>query len=738
MASVHYRTCPLCEAMCGLRIETDGEEVLSIRGDQDDPLSHGYVCPKAPALASIHRDPDRLRRPLRRRGDRWEEVPWATALQEAAEGIHRVQERHGRDAVAAFLGNPTVHNLGASLFAPMLLRALRTKNRFSATSVDQLPHQLVASMMFGHQFLLPIPDLDRTRHLLILGANPLASNGSLMSAPDVKGRLRAIQGRGGKVIVIDPRRTETARVADEHHFIRPGADAWLLAAMARRALVEGRGPGRLQAHTAHLDALELALAPFTAERAAGPTGLAAATIERLARELCAAPSGIVYGRLGTSTQRFGALCNWLINTINVLTGNLDRPGGVLFTTPAVDAVAAPKGFGISPGTRRGRWRSRVRGLAEFGGELPVAALAEEILTEGEGQVRALVTSAGNPVLSTPNGGQLDRALSQLEFMVSIDLYRNETTRHADLILPPTSPLERPHYDVAFHHLAVRNTAKLSDPVFEAPPGSRHDWQIVLDLIEHLEAARGDGGLGRRLGRAALRRLGPVGLVDLGLRLGPYGLRSPFRRGGPVGGLSVRALRRAPHGVDLGPLQPSLPERMLPFRAKIDLAPPDLVADLDRLAASASTGGASTAEAEATGGAALLCVGRRHLRSNNSWMHNAPKLMAGKARCTLLIHPDDAAQRGVVDGGAVEVRSRVGRIEVPAEVTADIAAGVVSLPHGYGHDRPGVELRVARAHAGASLNDLTDDRLVDEVCGTAVLSGFEVHVAPVAATDRAAE
>jgi anaerobic selenocysteine-containing dehydrogenase len=713
--SIHHRTCSLCEAMCGLRIEHDGARVLKISGDPEDPLSRGYLCPKGPALAALQEDPDRLKAPLRRdRGSgAWREVSWDEAIEAAADGLHGTQRTHGRDAVGVYLGNPTVHSLGGQLFTPQLVRGLRTRNRFSATSVDQLPHQLVAHYMYGHQFLIPIPDVDRTQHLLILGGNPLASNGSLMSAPDMKGRIAALQARGGKLVVVDPRRSETAAVADEHHFIRPGTDAWLLGALVRIALDAGRGLGRLAPHAEGVEALREAVARFAPERAAERTGIDAATIERLGEELCAAPAAICYGRLGTSTQAFGGLCNWFIQAINLLTGNFDRPGGVLFTNPAIDAVDAPKGVGIAPGSH-GRWTSRVRGLPEFGGELPVAALAEEILTEGEGQIRAMVTSAGNPVLSTPNGTQLERAFAGLDFMVSIDFYLNETTRYADVILPPPSPLERAHYDIAFQHLAVRNTAKYAPPLFDPPEGQRHEWQIMLDLVEALERRRGRWDLRQQLRFRAFRRLGPRGMVALGLRVGPYGQRPwPLER--LTRGLRLKSLQSQPSGVDLGPLRPSAPARFKKWRDKIDLCPAPFVADLDRL------------EAE-TDRPALRLIGRRHLRSNNSWMHNAPKLVAGKPLCTLLMHPEDAAARALEDGATVTVESRVGAVEVPLEVSDEVMKGVVSLPHGFGHGREGVRLRVASTKApGVSVNDLTDDRRVDALTGNADLNGVPVEV-----------
>jgi anaerobic selenocysteine-containing dehydrogenase len=695
--------------MCGVRIEVEDDRVVDIRGDDDDPFSEGHICPKAVALRDLHEDPDRLRRPIRRTSSGWEEIGWDEALDEAARSIHAVQEKHGRDAVATYVGNPTVHNLGAMIFLPMLLRTIRTQHGYSATSVDQLPHMLAAHLMFGHQLLLPIPDIDRTQFLLIIGGNPLASNGSLMSAPGVKHRLRAIQERGGKVVVLDPRRTETARMADEHHFVRPGTDALVLCAMLHTIFEERLDAiGRLRSMVENEERVRELVRAYPAERAALHTGVPATVIRRLAHDFARAKSAVCHARVGASTQAFGSVCQWLVNVLHVVTSNLDRAGGAMFTRPALDAIAAPRGLGIAPGSY-GRWHSRVRGLPEFGGELPVATLAEEILEPGEGRVRALVTFAGNPVLSTPNGGQLDQALASLEHMVCIDFYLNETTRHAHLILPPTGPLEHSHYDVAFHHLAVRNTAKYSPPLFPKPAGAMHDYEILLGLVSRLEALRAPGKLasvGRTLKTSALTRLGPDGVVALGLRFGPHKLR--FSR-----------LKKAVHGIDLGPLEPCLPGRL--FRERIDLVPGPIASDLERLDATFPARSAEARNGE------LLLIGRRELRSNNSWMHNAKVLMGGKERCTLLMHPEDAGSRGIADGASVRVRSRVGEIRVPAQLSDDVMPGVVCLPHGYGHDRSGVRLSLAKQHPGASINDLTDERLIDAPSGNAAFSGTPVTV-----------
>jgi anaerobic selenocysteine-containing dehydrogenase len=700
-------TCMLCEAVCGITVETEGERVVSIRGDRDDPFSRGHICPKASALGDVSADPDRIRQPMRRQGDRWVAVGWDEALDEAAQRMADIQKRHGRNALALYLGNPTVHSYSALLSAPLFSKALGTRTRYSATSVDQLPQMLASLQMLGHQLLLPIPDVDRTDFLLVLGANPLASNGSLMTAPGIAGRLEALRARGGRLVVVDPRRSETAEIADQHLFIRPGGDAFLLAAMLHTLFEENRVALRgLADFTDGLEALRGMVARFSPERVAGRTGIDAATIRQLARDFAAAPSAVCYGRVGICTQEFGAVAAWLVVALNVVTGNLDRPGGAMFPTPAADLVGLASALGERG--HFGVWRSRVRGLPEFGGELPAATMAEEMDTPGDGQVRGLITFAGNPVLSTPNGARLERALAGLEFMVSIDIYRNETTRHAHLILPTSFGLERDHYDLIFYALAVRNAARYVPALLQPPPGVRHDWEILSDLALRLHRAGG----GRRdrkvlLTLRTMRALGPRRVLDGLLRLGPHGLRGR--------GLSVRALEKEPHGVDLGPLEPRFPGVLKGKR--LQLAPALYREDLGRL------------EAQLDGAAAdgLRLIGRRQLRSNNSWMHNAQRLVKGPPACTLLMHPDDAKARNLADGQKVLVRSRVGEVTVPLVVSTEIAPGVVSLPHGWGHVRSGTALTVAAAHAGASINDLTDELRLDALSGNAGFSDVPVSV-----------
>ncbi len=707
---VRHVTCTLCEAMCSLEVRLDGDgAIASMRGHEADPLSRGHICPKAFALQDLHEDPDRLRRPVRRTDDGgWREVSWDEAFAFAASRLVAVQREHGDEAVAVYQGNPNVHSMGALTHNPTLVRLLRTHNRFSATSVDQLPHQVVAWALYGHQYLLPVPDIDRTDLLVLVGHNPMASNGSLWTVPDFPQRRRELASRGGRLVVIDPRRTETAKVADEHHFVRPGSDAAVLLAVVRELLAGDLSPAD---YVDGVDAVRAAVEGFTPELAEEVSGLSADAVRTLARDIAAAPSAAVHGRMGVSTQAHGVVCQWAVQTINVLTGNLDRPGGTMFTTPAVDLVGrgvlGPGGFG--------RRRSRVRDLPAFGGELPVSVLAEEITTPGGGQVRALLTIAGNPVSSTPSGHRLDEALAGLDFMVSIDFYVNETTRHADVILPPTGPLERDHYDLIFHTLAVRDTARWSPALFEKEADARHDWEIARDLGAAVLRERSDG-LRDRWSKDALQ-------TEARLRLSPRRQLDALLRSSGAR-LSVAKLEKMAAGADHGPLKPRLPERLATADHRIDLAMPLVLESLPGLLAELSAG-------VGPGDGELLLIGRRHQRDNNSWLHNSARLTRGRPRHALLAHPEDLATRGIRDGDTVIVRSAAGEVQVEVAATDDVMPGVVSLPHGYGHRRSGVRLRHAEQLPGVSMNDLTDPAVVDGLSGNAVLNGVPVTVAPSA-------
>ena len=696
--TLHHRACHLCEAICGLSIETETQaggsvQIRSIKGDAQDSFSRGHICPKAVALQDIQNDTDRLRQPMRRVGNEWQVIDWDDAFALVAERLSAVQAEHGQNAVAVYQGNPSVHNYGLMTHSNYFLGLLKTRNRYSATSVDQLPHHLTSHLMYGHGLLIPIPDIDHTDFMLILGGNPLASNGSIMTVPDVEKRLKAIQKRGGKLVVVDPRRSETAAIADQHIFVRPGQDAALLFGLLNTLFEENLGrPSHLAVDG--LDDVRQAIAGFSAEAMSARCGVPAEQIRQLARDFAAAESAVCYGRMGVSTQAFGTLCQWLVQLINLVTGNLDRVGGVLCTEPAVDLVASTSGghFNI--------WQSRVSGLPEYGGELPVSALAEEMLTAGEGLVRALVTVAGNPVLSTPNGRQLEQALEGLEFMLSIDFYINETTRYADLILPPTGPLEHDHYDTTFNLFAVRNVTRFNEAVLAKPAGALHDWEIFVGLAKAFAA---------KTGVELKPTMAPEQMIDMGLRFGSYGDKSEHK-------LSLATLREHPHGLDLGALKPNLAARLKTANQQVQAAPAVIMADLQRFAAQ------PTVAADE-----LLLIGRRHVRSNNSWMHNYHRLVKGKPRHQLLMHPTDLSRRGLVDGQRVRVRSRVGIIEVEVAASEDMMAGVVSLPHGWGHARPGVQMSIASEQPGASANDLTDERQLDALSGNAALNGVPVEV-----------
>lgn len=688
MSEKHYRACNLCEAICGIEIEHDGIEILSIKGDKNDPFSRGHICPKALALKEIYEDKNRLKFPVKRFGSEWKEISWQEAFDETAERISAIREKYDKNAVAIFQGNPSVHNFGTLLSSGELLKTLKTQNSFSATSVDQLPHHFAAWAMLGHPLLMPIPDIDRTEYFLIFGANPLASNGSLMTAPDVINRLEGIKQRGGKIVLIDPRKTETARVASEHHFIKPASDVYFLLAFVNVLFAENLVDlKRLSEITDGVETLREISKDYSPEKVENLTKISAREIRRIAIEFAEAKSAVCYGRIGVSTQSFGSLCHWLINAINILTGNFDESGGAMFTAPAFDILHTSKG-----GNLFNRWQSRVRKFPEFMSELPVAALAEEIETDGEGQIKALITSCGNPVLSTPNGARLSRALEKLEFMVSIDIYINETTRHASIILPPATGLEVSHYDVIFNLFAVRNTAKYSAPLFEKSENAKYDWEIFQELSVRLG------------GNKPLNLVAPEVKLNFGLQFGKYKL-------------SLEELQKNPHGIDLGALESCLPERLFTDNKRIDLAPEILVNDLKRL----------ENESGKNEEFPFALIGRRNLRDNNSWLHNSEILTKGKNRCTVLINESDARDLNFSDGQKIKISSRTGAVEIPLETTDKIMRGVVSIPHGYGHDLDGVKLDTAKTNAGVSINNLTDENLIDELTGNAAFSNVRVRL-----------
>ena len=751
---VHHRSCPLCEATCGLELSVRDGSVVRIRGDRDNAFSNGFLCPKGASLGKLHDDPDRLRAPMIREGDdpdtaTWREATWDEAWQVVTTGLRHTIDTHGRDAVAIYLGNPSVHSLGPVLFNAPLIRALGTRNVFSASTVDQMPKHVSSGLLFGNPLLMPVPDIDRTDHLLILGANPYESNGSLATAPDWPGRIERIRERGGRVVVIDPRRTRTAQNADEWHSIIPGTDAFLLVAMLHTLFSEDLvALGRVDGMTSGRREIGDALEPFSADRVAPICGLDADTIRRLAHDFAGARTAVAYGRIGTHTVGFGTLASWAVDALNIITGNLDAAGGAMFPLPAHDSG---RGRGKGRGFTIGRRHSRVSNHPEVRGEFPVAALPEEILTPGEGRVRAMITVAGNPALSIPDSARVEEALADLEFMVSVDMYRNETTRFANVILPVPSALERSDYHLAFFSLAVHNFAEWSPPLFATDAPQEHEILGRLALIATGPEAGDDPAvLDAMLLRGALQGAidstdSPIAdreiddllaivtadptrttvdhLVDVMIRTGAHG--DWF--GAVPDGLSLDALAAAPHGIDLGPLTPRLPGALRTVSGTIELAAEPILEDLARLADDLASREAHNAESDPD---ALVLIGRRHLRSNNSWLHNVEVLVKGRDRCTLQIHPDDARRLGITTGDTARVTSRVGSVDAPVEVTDEVRRGVVSLPHGWGHDRPGTEMEVASAHAGVNSNLLTDGGTIDPLSGNAVLNGIPVTVEPI--------
>jgi len=693
----HYRTCHLCEAMCGLEIKYKKNEILSIKGDKKDVLSKGHICPKAVALQDLYQDKDRLKTPVKRKQFGWQNITWDEAFDEITSKLKTIQEKYGNNSVGAYRGNPNVHNLGMMLFGTPFIQSLRTQQKYSATSVDQLPHHISSLKMFGHNMLIPIPDIDHTDFMIIMGGNPAVSNGSMMTSPDFSNRLKAIQKRGGQFVVIDPRFTETAKFSNQHYYIKPGKDALLLLSLIYVIFDENLDKkNQLEPHLKDWNKIKNLAKDYSPEKVATLVGISKNEIENLARNFAKAKTAVFYGRLGVSTQEFGGICQWLINVLNIITGNFDKKGGSMFTLPAVDLIGMSKMTGKTGSFDRRR--SRVKNLPEYSGEYPVATLADEILTEGEDQIKAMVTIAGNPVLSTPNGKQLAKAFEQLEFMVAFDIYINETTQYADIILPSTTGIETSHYDLVFHQLGVRNTAKYSTPLFNKNEEQKHDWEILNELTKRISGQDNPAT--------------PEMMLDFMLQNGPY--KDKY--------ISIKTLIESPHGIDLGELQPCLPDRLFTEDKKIELAPTIYLEDMKRLEKQFSFW-----KNEGESDFPLTLIGRRHLRSNNSWMHNSNRLIKGKERCTLLINSIDAKKIDLKDQQKVKIISNVGSLDIPVEISNEMMEGVVSIPHGWGHHYSDIQMEIAQKNAGVSINDLTDANKLDELTGNADFSGTKVKI-----------
>ena len=739
-AEIRTKTCPLCEAMCGLHVELEAGQVTKIRPNSKDVWSKGYMCPKGAALGELHHDPDRIRSPLVKRDGRFVEVSWAEAFEEIRRRLWPIIERDGVEAMTVYFGNPVAHNFSLSRYVAAFIPMSNIPVCYSAGTVDQWPKNLSSALLFGGMWTFPIPDVDRCDYLIVMGANPHASQGSLLACPDLLGRMDAIRERGGRVIVIDPRRTGTADHADEWLPIRPGGDAALLMAWLQVLFEEGRVDlGELEGRVEGLDRVAEACRSFTPEAVADRTGLAPEDIRRIARELASTDRAAVYGRIGTCNQEFGTLASWLVDVVNILTAHLDRPGCSMFANPIAWSLTSFRPPEFAEGYSFGRWHSRVRGAPEVLGQFPASCLAEEIATPGAGQIRALLTVAGNPVLSTPGGDHLDRALPELDCMISVDNWINETTRHADVILPGQSVLEQPHYDEMFWSWAVRSAGKYSPALFDPPEGTWAEWEVILMLSALVNGASPESvdihsldqlffaglvaGFVQTPGSSIEGRdpaeiveltagVGPERILDFQIRTGPFG----DAYGADPEGLTLAKLKAEPDGIDFGPMVPRLDQVLTTASGQVELAPDYILGDLPRLKESL--------ESDQKG---LQLISRRHVRSNNSWMHNAPGLMTGKERCTLLIHPEDARARGLEEGMRAEVKSQAGRVEVAVEVTEEMRPGVVCLPHGFGHDKPGARLSVASQRPGVCNNVLAPGDLVDHLSGNAQVNGIPVEV-----------
>jgi anaerobic selenocysteine-containing dehydrogenase len=691
----HYRNCNICEAMCGLEIKYQDKDIISIKGDQQDPFSEGYNCPKALALQDFYTDKDRLKTPIRRTATGWEDISWEEAFTEIVEKLKGIQQQHGKNSLAVYLGNPNAHNLGNSLLLKPFMKSLGTINRFSSASTDQMPHHVASNFMFGAGMLIPVPDIDRTDFMLIIGANPVVSNGSMMTAPNVLGRMKAIQKRGGKIVVVDPRRTRTAKIADQHLFIRPEKDALLLFAIIHCVFERNKVNLRhLENMVEGLDEVECLAKSYTPETVSEFVGIDATIIRTLADDMMAADSAVCYSRMGASTQTFGGLCLWLTNVLNIITGNFDRAGGAMFPQPAFDLLRNHK---RGHKTSFGQHATRVRKLPFFNGEFPVAALAEEIQTKGEGQLRSLITVAGNPVLSTPSGHKLAQALDDLDYMVSVDIYLNETTKHANIILPGTTGVENSHFDIFFNSFSVRNTVKYSPPLFEKEEQQRSDWQILTEISA-------------RMTDTDMPTTTPEMVLDMELKSGPYGKE----------GMSLQKLMDNPHGIDLGPLMPCIEERIKTAEGQVYLLPQLYLDDLPRL-------DAVMAKPARNKNYPFDLIGRRLVKSHNTWTQNSERLVKGKNPCTLEIHPEDANKLDITKGQLLTVSSIVGEINIEAVITDDIQQGVVSMPQGWGHNQKGTKMSVASQQPGVSINDLTDANRVDTLTGNAAFNGTPVAI-----------
>ncbi|MFN8159440.1 MAG: molybdopterin-dependent oxidoreductase [Solirubrobacterales bacterium] len=721
-ASERITYCRVCEPFCGMVATVEDGRLAKLRPDPEHPLSAGFACPKGIAMTGVQSDPDRVLHPLRRAGGgSFERVSWEAALGEIAERLDRIRSQHGGESIGWYMGNPGAFSYSHPIWSKGFIDALGSSHYYTASSQDVSNRFAASHFLYGSPFLVPIPDLERTDLLLLVGANPLVSHGGVMSAPRIKDQLHAITARGGRVVVVDPRRSETA-AAFEHLAIAPDADAWLLLSLLAVIFEEGlEDVEALRSQTAGAEALRALAAPHPPEATERRTGIGAAEARGLARDLAAAERAAVYGRTGSCLGRHGTLVSFLLDALNAVTGNLDSPGGAMFGDPPLDFEGIVHRLGLAT---YARVRSRVGGFPEVLGSLPASLMAKETTTPGPGQLRALFVSAGNPVLSVPNGPELVEAMERLDLCVAIDLYVSDTARHADFVLPATTMYEREDLPLPFLGLFTKPFITFTEAVVEPSGEARQEWEIIEDISRRIGVVPSSIPLARLLGRAGLR-LSPRTLVDLLLRTGPKGDLFGLRRGG----LSLAELRRNPHGVVLAEhLRAGVMKGKLRTRdRRVRLDVPEIRDEVGRLAARPESGAEMP----------LRLIGLRELRSHNSWMHNAALLMRGGREHSARIHPEDGAAAGVEDGAACRLVSAHGAIQTVARLTDEVTRGTVAVPHGWGHSGG---WQIANEAGGANVNELVSSEPEDleRLAGMAFMNGVPVRLEAVAAVPAGSE
>jgi len=720
MKTTKYGICPICGSACGLVVEIEDGRITKVTGDREDPHSRGFVCPKGRSLKHQHTDPDRVVEPIRRDGDSWSPVGWDEAIGDIADRIVKVQKKYGRDSLAMYVGDGATHSYKALMATAAFVGATGTKNLYTANSMDTLPRMLASKLFYGNSGVLPIPDVERTGYLLVIGSNPVVSNGSVMTAPGFARYIRDIQKRGGKVVVVDPRRNETAEKSGEHYFIRPETDVFFLLALMNVIFEEKLDrPGALKSRIRGYAALKRRARDFTPERASRLTGIPAGNIRRIAREFSGADTAVCYGRMGTCAQVFGTTASMLVDVLNVITGNFDRPGGAMFTTPAIDMSSVMKAIGMTGA--HGKNHTRVSGLPDFNGEMPCAALAEEI--EASNGIRALVVVGGNPAVSIPNTARLVSAFGKLEIMVSLDPHVNATSCHADYILAPAIGLEHEIYPVMAYATAVHNVAKWAPRVIDPPPGVKYDSEILGELICRVAGGHTpfprivSGGLSS-IGSAIEGRE----LLKLLIALGPHGRLSRIaRREGEA--LTLEDLEKKPHGIWLGQLEPGI-DRQLGRRGKINLMPKVLRGEFDRINEFGET---IERQGDAAGEDTMILISRRQLRFFNTSLHNINNLATGPEQCVIEINPADAKGRKIKTGDTVKVETDNGTAEIEAEVSDRVMPGVVSIPFGWNGPQPAAQQEVLNRHPGTNVNTITDQSRIDPVSAMTAFNGTRVRV-----------